>query len=97
YCPWTYEAVSEPLVNTRYALRSAIRSGLLTRAEAGAILGALKAAWFPERTRLLMLGAARGAVGADRAAGLGDYLAAHPINIKNRDARLLIHDLLSLK
>ena len=30
YCPWSYEAMSQPLVNTRFALRAAVRSRILT-------------------------------------------------------------------
>jgi TfuA protein len=93
YCPWTYEAHSEPLVNTRYALRSATRSRILTRGEAGMILGILKRTYFPERTRALTLHIASGVMGAERTAALGDFLAAQPVSVKTGDARSLLLEL----
>jgi hypothetical protein len=93
YCPWTYEAHSEPLVNTRYALRSALRSGLLTRAEASVILEVLKRTHFPERTRHFLLRVACKVLGPERSAGFGDFLVAHPINTKAADAKSLIVEL----
>jgi hypothetical protein len=93
YCPWTYEAHSEPLVNTRYALRPAVRSGILTRTEARVIVASLKETYFPERTRPLMLHIASGLLGTERAADLRDFLAARPIDAKQADARLLIRQL----
>jgi hypothetical protein len=97
YCPWTYEAHSEPLVNTRYALRSAIRSGILTRTEAGRIVEKLKITYFPERTRPLILRIARDVLGCERAAGLGNFLAAQPVNAKTADARSLLLELSLLR
>jgi hypothetical protein len=95
YCPWTYEAHSEPLVNTRYALRSAVRGSMLTRTEARTILGCLKKAYFPERTRALTMRIAREAMGTERAAALGDFLAAQNLDAKKGDARSLIRELSS--
>ena len=93
YCPWTYESQSEPLVNTRYALRAATGRRILTRAEARTILDRLKSTYFPERTRVLMLHIARGVLGPERAAALGGFLAAQPVNVKTRDARSLLLEL----
>lgn len=90
YSNETYRAVSEPLVNTRYALRAAVRRGLLTRAEAGEILATLKGFYFPERTRQLVLSIARKVAGSERAAKLREFLAAEAPDVKNRDARLLL-------
>lgn len=93
YCPWTFQAHSEPLVNTRYALRSAIRSRMLTRAEAGAILEGVKQTYFPERTRPLLLHIACAVLGPERAVSFGDFLAAEPTNQKTADAKSLIVEL----
>jgi len=97
YCPWTYEAVSEPLVNTRYALRSATRSGLLTRTEAARILEILKKTHFPERTRPFLLRAACEVLGQERSAGFGDFLAAPAMNAKTTDAKSLLVELSRLQ
>jgi hypothetical protein len=93
YCPWSYEALSEPLVNTRFALRLAVRSGTLARAEAQAIVVGLKAVHFPNRTRNRMLSVACNVVGRERATRLGDFLVAQPIDAKKADARSLIREL----
>jgi TfuA protein len=90
YCPESYRALSEPLVNTRYALRAAVREHILTAGEARAIVAELKDVYFPERTRDLLLLIARKLLGIDRASGLGHFVASHGPNIKERDARLLL-------
>jgi hypothetical protein len=90
YSSETYQAVSEPLVNTRYALRAAVRRGILTRGEAAEIVSAVKRFYFPERTRQLLLSIARKAVGSERADKLREFLATGAPNVKNRDARLMI-------
>lgn len=93
YCPGSYQAISEPLVNVRYALRSAIRRGILTPTEARMIVDRLKAAWFPERTRKLMLSNASEILGPARANCLGDFLAQRTVDAKQADARSLIGEL----
>ena len=90
YCPWSYAAISEPLVNTRYALRSSVRRRILTRAEAETIIGTLKADYFPERTWERMLCIARDVLGLGRTASLAKFLATQAIDVKQGDARLLI-------
>jgi hypothetical protein len=97
YCPWTFKAHSEPLINTRYALRSAIMSGILTRTEARIIVARLKETYFPERRRALMLRMAGDVVGTERAADLRDFLAGREIDAKKADARLLILELSRLQ
>jgi hypothetical protein len=97
YCPWTYEAHSDPLVNTRYTLRSAVLRNLLTRSEGRKILDVLKGIHFPERTRNLLLRIARKVLGEDRSAVLGDFLAAESINAKKEDAKLLAGELARLQ
>jgi TfuA protein len=93
YCPWTYEAHSEPLVNTRYALRSAIQSSLLSRTEGCNILEMFKNIYFPERTRHMLLRIAENVLGQERAASLADFLVARSINVKKDDAALLAAEL----
>lgn len=90
YDPSTYAAVSEPLVNTRYALRAAARNGILNRAEAAEITLKLKSAYFPERTTGLLFSLARQRLSSDRAAQLRQFLLTEAPNIKREDARALI-------
>lgn len=88
--PATYRAISEPLVNTRFELRAAVRKGILDRTEAAAILRKFKAAYFPERTRNLLHRLAYECVGNARAHQLKSFLADNPKNIKQEDARMLM-------
>lgn len=90
YSSETYRAVSEPLVNTRYALRAAVRRGILQRAEAAAVVAAVKAVYFPERTRQLTLSISRDVAGRERSQQLREFLATGMPDVKNRDARLLL-------
>jgi hypothetical protein len=93
YCPLTYKAYSEPLVNTRYALRLAIRNGIVTRAESARVLEILKRTYFPERTRHFLLSVASATLGSKRARAFEDFLAAHPVNAKAEDAKSLMLEL----
>jgi hypothetical protein len=90
YSNETYQAVTDPLVNTRYALRAAVRRGILTRAEAAEIVTRVKRFYFPERTRQHLLSVARKVAGSERAGELREFLATDAPNVKERDARLLI-------
>jgi len=90
YSNETYRAVSDPLVNTRYALRAAVRRGILMRAEAAVIVSTAKRLYFPERTRQLVLSTAREVAGSERAQKLREFLATEAPNVKERDARLLL-------
>jgi hypothetical protein len=93
YCPWSFAPVSEPLVNTRYTLRAAVRTRILTRVEAGAILTRLKAAYFPDRTQASLLSISCAVLGSERTLVLRDFLAGQSTNVKQDDARLLIDEL----
>ena len=89
--PSTYQPTSEPLVNTRYLLRAAVRRRLLNRGEAAELLTEMKAAYFPERTKGLLHAIARARLGADRAKELRRFAENHAPDIKQGDARALIN------
>jgi len=93
YCPETYRGLSEPLVNTRYALRRAVRRGLMSAADAAILVAQAKRAYFPDRTRESLLFSAERLLGVDRIRALQQFLSADHFNIKNRDARLLLSQL----
>lgn len=50
YDPESGYALSEPLVNVRATLEAAVADGAITPADAGSVLGAARALYFPERT-----------------------------------------------
>jgi hypothetical protein len=90
YCKETYRAMSQPLVNIRYALRAAVRRGILIRDDAESILSTIRTAYFPERTTKLVLSTAREVAGGERAQKLELFLRAEAPNMKERDAKLLL-------
>jgi hypothetical protein len=62
----------------------------LDPAEAAEMVARIKAAYFPERTRALLISIAREIAGSERAHRLRDFLAAEAPDVKNRDAKLLM-------
>jgi TfuA protein len=90
YDPESFVGISDPLINTRYALKAAVREGLLTRSEASVVIERVKTTYFPRRTRKLLLGVAGEVLGAARAEKLRDFLAVQTMGVKEADARSLI-------
>ncbi len=90
YTPGTYQAVSEPLVNTRYALRAAVQNGILKRGEAAEVVARLKRVYFPDRTRELTVSIIRDVAGIQQALRMRSFLTSGAPNVKEQDARLLI-------
>ena len=86
----TFQAVSVPLINTRYALRAAVRQRILNRTEAGQIVARVKSAYFPQRTRALTLSIAAEILGSRRSNQLRDTLCDNAYDIKRTDAKLLV-------
>lgn len=91
YSKETFRAVSEPMVNTRFALRAAVRCGVLSRTEAYEILAAVKSIYFTERTRKLVLSVAARVAGCARTDKFRDILKADANDVKKRDAKLLLN------
>ena len=50
YDPVTDRAVSEPLINIRFALRAAIAQGIIAPMEAGEIISTMKGIYYPSRS-----------------------------------------------
>jgi hypothetical protein len=90
YCPWTYQHMSEPLVSTRFALRRAEKHGLLRGEERRNIISQLKSLYFPDRTAAALHHISVAALGAERAAALGTYLAHSGSDVKHDDACKLL-------
>jgi len=86
----TQRPVSEPLVNTRFALHAASQAGILAPAAAREIVAGIKATYFPERTAELTLRFTREVAGDEAARKLREFLLTNPTNVKERDARLLL-------
>lgn len=90
YSPWTYQPVSEPLVNTRFQLRAAVRDNVLSRLEAAELISRLKRVYFPERTQELLLRMVADLHGEEREMHLREFLSRAGPNVKEVDARMMI-------
>jgi hypothetical protein len=77
--PASGRALSVPLINVRFAVRRAVRSRILSTAEAGGLLSAAGSLFYPDRIWPEMLHLA----GLGGRTGLSEYLAAH--DLKRRD------------
>jgi hypothetical protein len=81
YDPVTYRACSEPLVNLRCALDTAVQSNVIGRLKANEILSRLKEMYFPYRThRTVSL----------LCPALEEFIQALPSNQKRDDALLML-------
>lgn len=78
--PASGRALSVPLINVRFAVRGAVRSRILSTAEAAGLLGAAGSLYYPDRTWPEMLDLA----GLGGRTGLSEYLAAQ--DLKRHDA-----------
>ena len=82
---------SEPLVNIRATLESAVADGRLTQRGADTVVAATKTLWFPQRTRERVLAAAREAgLSPDEVAAVAAALADHYVDLKRLDALALL-------
>lgn len=89
--PDTLEPVSEPLVNTRYLLREAVVRGVLSGAEAEALIAAVKKEFYPRRSKPLMLRTAAELLGNEKAASLREMAEDMQFDAKRCDAMLVLN------
>jgi len=82
YDPSTYRPSSEPLVNIRFALRTAVQEDLITRSKADEVIDTLKRVYFPSRSYQLV---------CQLCPELKDFLMEQRPNQKRDDALLLLH------
>jgi hypothetical protein len=81
YDPESYESLSDPLINIRFALDDAVHRGLITGCWAEEVLGTMKKSWFPTRSY------ADVAVLCPELAGI---ISGGPPNQKAEDALLML-------
>jgi hypothetical protein len=86
----THRPLSEPLVNTRFALRAACKAGIVAPSAMLEIIAEVKATYFPERTADLTVRVARKVAGEEAGRNLQRFLLEHSTNVKERDAQLLL-------
>ncbi|HTW48891.1 MAG TPA: TfuA-like protein [Acidobacteriaceae bacterium] len=78
----TYEPLSDPLINIRFALEGAARLGLIASSRAEEVLESLRKTWFPLRSYADV---------ARLCPELASMISAGPPNQKAEDAVLLLH------
>ncbi len=93
YCPETFRALSEPLVNIRFALQAAHRAGILRSREVAHILDQMKRLYFPERSFRRMLAIAGPLLSRARLQRLKEFLSHRAPDQKARDARLMLTEI----
>lgn len=88
YNPVTGDQMSEPMVNIRYQLKAAECDGILTSGERNSLTGMIAGMYYPERQypEILRLAVKRGILTEEKAAGISDYIARNPLNLKAEDA-----------
>lgn len=84
-----YQPLSEALVNLRDRLDQAVAAGLLEPAPAAAVVARLRALPYPSRSAERAAALAR-ELGAGEGGGLGAFLAAPHVSLKQRDAEALL-------
>lgn len=91
-----YVALSDPLVNIRATLAAAVAAGRCREDEAEAIARSLASRPYRDRSLRRLAGHAIAVgFGSDAARGLAEYCMANPVDVKRRDAELLLVELVA--
>ncbi|HOT04094.1 MAG TPA: TfuA-related McrA-glycine thioamidation protein [Methanolinea sp.] len=86
YDPADYAPLSEPLVNIRCTLRKAREEGILTSADAAALLSTARSIYFPDRTYPHICERAEGSVSPAALRSFLDFARFNAIDQKREDA-----------
>lgn len=89
--PFTQMALSEPLINLRLNLRKACEEGIITSADADALLRELKKEFYPRRSYEMLYYIAKYILIDTDARALEDHLRKSAIDFKRNDAILLLN------
>lgn len=88
----TLRAISEPMVNIRYALAAAVRMNVCTCAEENVLVRKAKALYFPDRTWRRVFREAKGEVAPDTLDKLAPFVKSGDCDLKGLDAKLLLRE-----
>jgi hypothetical protein len=83
-------AISEPMVNIRYALGAALRSGLLESSQHDVLIKVAKELYFPDRSWRRLWSEARGHVDGALLQRLEQFVREGDYDLKAHDAKLLL-------
>jgi len=90
YDPVDFSAMSEPMINMRFAIEAALAAGAATPAIADRFLAIAKRLYFPQRTTKAVLQALSAEVAEPELARLRQFLATSAPDTKREDALLLL-------
>lgn len=85
-------ALSEPMVNIRYALDAAVARGIITGIERRRLIKIGKTIYFPERTWRSLFAAADGHIAAEKLEAIRALVATGDYDLKAHDAKRLLHE-----
>jgi hypothetical protein len=83
-------AISEPMVNIRFALSAALNAGVLTKSEEQTLIRLGKSLYFPDRSWRRLLHEAKAELDPAKLETLAAFLRAGDYDLKAQDARLLL-------
>lgn len=84
--PYTFEPISEPLVNIRHNLKLAVKKGMLDKEGSRAILKEAVALYFPERTYEKIIKACEGRVAEEQLERFRSFIDTGRSDLKKEDA-----------
>jgi TfuA protein len=85
-----FHALSEPMVNIRFALSAAVEAGIIDDGHRQALIEVGKALYFPDRSWRRLFLEARGRLPPETLTALGDFVAAGDFDLKAQDARKVL-------
>ncbi len=88
--PETLKPLSEPLVNMRLNLESAVDKGILAESEATQIIDCLKSMYFPKRSLASLRDCMERALSPEKSGAIGEMLEKEYIDHKKEDAVKLL-------
>jgi hypothetical protein len=91
--PFNFEPRSEPLVNIRFNLDLAQKSGIIDSVARERLFEAARSLYFPERTYERVLSACEGSIPKDVLERLRDYLKNRKIDFKREDAVVRVKEI----
>lgn len=84
--PYTFEPISEPLVNIRHNLKIAVKVGVLDEEGSQALLQEAMSLYFPERTYDRIINACKGQVAEKRLEHFKSFIDTERRDLKKEDA-----------
>jgi TfuA protein len=96
YNPVTFAPLSDPLVNIRVALHSLAKASIVNSDTSDALLELAQSFFYVERSFPLLLKRAeqRGLISGRNRTDIETFLASHDCDLKKRDAKLTVHEVL---